>query len=375
MLTRFEVAGFKNFKNRIVLDFTDVRDYQFNSNCIKDNLLNKVIVYGKNAVGKSNLGLAIFDIVTHLTNKHVTPDLYDYYINADLDADDIAACAEFRYHFRFGQTNISYIYRKSKNLNSENSKLLYEEVMIDNELLFSHDFISDTTEKSRLATYVPSLNLDFKEKELSLLRYVVSNSRAEDVRPLADLVQFVSRMLWFRSLDENRYIGYKTDVSDYFSFIYENDNLKEFEELLHMAGVNEELIPIENADGKKVLYFKKETPIPFLKTASNGTKALYTIFYWLKTSADAVLIFIDEFDAYYHVELSETIVEMLESNQGFQMILTSHNTNLLSNRIMRPDCYFILTEDELVSFANATSRELREGHNLEKLYLNGEFDV
>ena len=57
-----------------------------------------------------------------------------------------------------------------------------------------------------------------------------------------------------------------------------------------------------------------------------------------------------------------------------QVMLTSHNTNLLTNRIMRPDCYFILTESKLTSLVNATSRELREGHNLEKLYMSGEFN-
>jgi hypothetical protein len=68
------------------------------------------------------------------------------------------------------------------------------------------------------------------------------------------------------------------------------------------------------------------------------------------------------------------LVELLEHLPNLQTILTSHNTNLLSNRIMRPDCYFILTQDKLTSFANATDRELREGHNLEKLYMSGEFD-
>ena len=85
-------------------------------------------------------------------------------------------------------------------------------------------------------------------------------------------------------------------------------------------------------------------------------------------------MFLDEFDAFYHYELAETIVKLLKNMPQFQTILTSHNTNLLSNRIMRPDCYFILSENGLYSFANATKRELREGHNLEKLYMSGEFN-
>lgn len=58
-------------------------------------------------------------------------------------------------------------------------------------------------------------------------------------------------------------------------------------------------------------------------------------------------MFIDEFDAFYHYELAKALVELLERMSGSQTILTSHNTNLLSNRIMRPDCYFILTDERL----------------------------
>ena len=85
-------------------------------------------------------------------------------------------------------------------------------------------------------------------------------------------------------------------------------------------------------------------------------------------------MFLDEFDAYYHYELSETIVQIAEQMKHTQVIFTSHNTSLLSNRIMRPDCYFILTLNKLTSIIDATDRELREGHNLEKLYMSGEFD-
>jgi AAA15 family ATPase/GTPase len=89
---------------------------------------------------------------------------------------------------------------------------------------------------------------------------------------------------------------------------------------------------------------------------------------------EASLMFIDEFDAFYHFELAEIIVKRLKALPLSQVILTSHNTNLITNRIMRPDCYFILTGGRLTSFKNATRRELREGHDLERLFLAGEFD-
>ena len=365
MLKRFEVLGFKNFANRIILDFTDVRDYQFNLNCIKSSLLSKMIVYGKNAVGKTNLGLALFDITAHLTDMNVAPGLFDFYLNADGNIN----YAEFRYVFQFDQSEVSYVYRKT-----DIRDLIYEELAIDGTPIFSYDFLTRQGDFSGLKEYVPSLNFEFREKNLSVLRYIVNNSKTEDIILLAKLTRFVSRMLWFRSLDENRYIGYKTDNTDYYKFIFDGNNLKEFEIFLNKSGVDEHLVAKENPSGEKALFFDRKKPLPFFMTASNGTKALYSVFYWLKTSGELSFLFIDEFDAYYHVELSETIVEMLEEQRNFQTILTSHNTNLLSNRIMRPDCYFILTPEMLVSFANATKRELREGHNLEKLYISGEFN-
>jgi hypothetical protein len=47
----------------------------------------------------------------------------------------------------------------------------------------------------------------------------------------------------------------------------------------------------------------------------------------------------------------------------------------MTNRIMRPDCLLILSSrGTLTSLCNATERELREGHNLEKMYISGEFE-
>ena len=71
----------KLFEVSVRLDFSDVRDYKFNTHCVSDGLISKAIIYGKNSIGKSNFGLALFDIVSHLSSKNVTPNLYDYYLN------------------------------------------------------------------------------------------------------------------------------------------------------------------------------------------------------------------------------------------------------------------------------------------------------
>ncbi len=363
MLKRFEVEGFKNFEKKIIIDFSDVHDYKFNTECVTNGLLSKIIVYGRNSVGKTNLGLAIFDVVSHLTDRNVTPELYDYYLNADTwDS------AKFRYVFEFENDIVDYKYIKDKKRN-----LVYEEISINNVLLFNYNYGTKKGEYTGIKALNPSLILDFENLD-SVLRYIINNTKLEDAHPLKKVMKYVSSMLWFRNLDENRYIGYKTNTKDYLDFIFENDTLDEFQDFLYNAGINDKLSVKVDIDGVKRLYLNNGVPMPFLKIASSGTKALYTFFYWYKTAKDVSFMFIDEFDAYYHYELSESIVKLLEKMTNTQVILTSHNTNLLSNRIMRPDCYFILTKDKLTSLVNATDRELREGHNLEKLYMSGEFN-
>ena len=364
MLKLFETSGFKNFENKIVLDFSDIRDYKFSTECVKDNLLNTLIIYGRNSVGKSNFGLALFDIVSHFTSKNVTPGLYDYYLNVN----NTSGYAEFRYVFQFGHNEIDYRYKKDKD-----QILLYEYVSLNSKVLMEYDYVSHSGRMDGLKALAPTLNFVF-QSEGSLLKYFINNTILDNIHPLRQFMWFISNMLWFRSLDENRYIGYKVKSNDYYEFIFDPAILKELEEFLHKSGVEEKLTVKEDNDGKKRLYFDTKTPLPFFKVASSGTKALYTFFYWFKTAKDVSLLYIDEFDAFYYYELSENIVTMLEKTSRFQKILTSHNTNLLSNRIMRPDCYFILTKNKLTSLANATDRELREGHNLEKLYMSGEFD-
>jgi len=88
----------------------------------------------------------------------------------------------------------------------------------------------------------------------------------------------------------------------------------------------------------------------------------------------ASFVFIDEFDAFYHFELSEAIVKLIKSLKNTQIILTTHNTDLLSNDLLRPDCYFFLKEGKINSLNNLTDKDIRKAHNMQKMYKAGSFN-
>ncbi|GHU94667.1 hypothetical protein FACS189479_07660 [Spirochaetia bacterium] len=108
MLNKFSVKNFKGFKDELVLDLSKTRIYEFNTECIQNNTVNKAIVYGYNGVGKSNLGLAVMDVVLHLTDKTKRIELYGNYLNGDSTSD----LAEFIYWFKFDESTVRYAYGK-----------------------------------------------------------------------------------------------------------------------------------------------------------------------------------------------------------------------------------------------------------------------
>ena len=129
-------------------------------------------------------------------------------------------------------------------------------------------------------------------------------------------------------------------------------------------------------DGQNQLYFKHEQLLPFYENASSGTIALTNLYRRFEMGKTATVMYLDEFDAFYHYEMSENIIKFFKKKfPQCQIIMTTHNTNLMTNRFMRPDCLFILSgSGSLTALSNATVRELREGHNLEKMYISGEFE-
>jgi len=112
----------------------------------------------------------------------------------------------------------------------------------------------------------------------------------------------------------------------------------------------------------------------FFKIASTGTRSLALFYYWYIRMKKASFVFIDEFDAFYHFELSESVQKKVNEIQNVQIFTTTHNTDLMSNDLLRPDCYFLLKDNSIKAISELTEKELRQAHNLQKMYKAGAFN-
>ena len=380
MLKKFTLKNYKNFKDEISIDFENTAGYQFSTDCITDGTISKMLIYGRNATGKTNLGKALIDICATLFGgqRYVDTGVF-------LNADSIDETATFSYEFRFGDNEIVYRYARFSN-----QELRDEELRIDKKTIFSCDFENNrfdfknleyiNAETASIDRYLQSVGIgdeeELQESKLPFLRWLISNVALSNDSILIKLANYARRMLMITA--GNAMLRLPRRMNDIFNELLEDSNrLKDLEDFLNEMGIECKLILKKLPDGQRELYFWHEKLVPFYETASSGTLALVDLYRRLiPKSWTPSFIYLDEFDAFYHYEMAENVIKFFKIRYPkCQIIMTSHNTNLMTNRLMRPDCLFILSNaGTLTALCNATERELREGHNLEKMYISGEFD-
>jgi AAA15 family ATPase/GTPase len=369
VLTKFTVSNFKSFNTDFIFDLQQTNAYAFNKECIKNGVVNNALIYGHNGVGKSNLGIAIFDIVGHLTDTKRSELEYSNYLNALNNSET----AHFQYEFLFDSNKVFYEYKKTDNRTIE-----FERFLINgNELAFIDRSVNNSAKVSFIGA--ENLKTELDNKELSLMKYIKNNSvldKNKDYEVLTSFFKFIDGMLFFRSLQGNMFLGLEVEKKRLTTDIIEKGNLKDFESFLNKAGIECKLAVMKEFDEEILAFDFNGKMISFFPIASQGTKTLTLFYFWLqriKEEAKVSFLFIDEFDAFYHHELSALVVEALKETH-VQFILTTHNTSIISNDLLRPDCYFLMNKQSIHSLAKSTSKELREAHNIEKMYKSGSFN-
>lgn len=253
-------------------------------------------------------------------------------------------------------------------------------MIIDDQLIFECDFEQKkynfenlnyiNAESTNIDRYIQSMGSEGMENEipehvLPFLRWLISNVALENDSILLKLGSYVRRMTDISASNVMAYSPMRVKDS-FYEALEEPDRLKDLEDFLNGMGIICKLVLKKLPDGQRELYFSHEKLVSFYETASSGTLALVDMYHRLIPKAwTPSFIYLDEFDAFYHYEMSENVMNFLKKKYPkCQIIMTSHNTNLMTNRLMRPDCLFILSRTgTLTSLCNATERELREGHN------------
>ena len=368
MLIRFAVKNYRGFADKIEWDLSHPSSYLFNQSAIKDGIIKNGIIYGPNGSGKTSFGLAIFDIANHLSHKWKKPD---YYLNYS-SAYNYLSPVEFEYTFKFDEDILNYNYSKvSRDLKGE---LVTEHLLLNGrELLYKAG--SDVRFSEEFALTKAAINsVKDSANNLSVVNYLLGAVPLAKNHALIRLRDFVENMLFFRSLDNREFIGLKEGGSNIEEYLIKNNLTEAFATFLKETS-NQEYKFATPVQGENVLYCViGGVRIPFLWVASTGTLNLELQFYWLNEMGNAPFVFIDEFDAFYHHELSYTICKRLFAGNN-QLFLTTHDTFLLTNDLLRPDSFFILKDNHINAICDLTDKELRQGHNLEKLYRGGTFGI
>jgi hypothetical protein len=366
MLVKFAVTNYRGFANRIEWDLSKPSNYSFNTFAIKDGIIKNGIVYGPNGSGKSNFAMAIFDITNHLSQKWKKVNYYDNFTYTG----KLNFPVKFEYAFKFMDDTLLYTYSKSPD-----GKLEEEELVVNNKLIFCNknsvltlddvEFPMDSAVKANLAN---------NANNVSIVNFLLTSYPLAKEHYLLKLQQFVNSMLWFRSVEKNEFMGLATAPANLDEYIIKNQLTRDFEDFIHRVSGQSFEFQDPKDDDKELYCVFGLGRIPFDKIASTGTQSLMLLYYWLKQMANASFVFIDEFDAFYHFRLSYEVCKTLFA-LPCQAFTSSHNTYLMTNDLLRPDCNFILQDNKIKPLSDCTQKELRFGHNIEKMFRGNAFEV
>ena len=367
MLTKFAVKNYRGFEQRIEWDLSHPSNYEFNPFAIKEGIVKNGIIYGPNGSGKTNLGLAVFDIVNHLSQKWKKPDYYMNFVYAGKPDSPV----EFEYTFKFNDQLIEYNYSKNSI-----GVLTSESLSVDGRMVFSRrDDAFDIDDKQFPMEDTTRKNLMVNANRVSIVNFLLTSYPLAEDNCLIALHNFANSMLWFKHLDTREFIGLEANITLIDTFIIQNNLVDDFADFINKVSEQSFRFVTHNVNDKVLLCEIGGAVVVFNQIASTGTQSLMLLYFWIKKMVDrASFVFIDEFDAFYHFKLAFEVCRQLFS-LDCQVFTSSHNTYLMTNDLLRPDCNFIISDNKIKPLNECTDKELRFGHNIEKLFRGDAFQV
>lgn len=369
MLTRYVIKNFKSFKNETVVDLT-ATNYKILSDINTFKGVTKGALFvGANASGKSNVIIAVKLLLDLLFAKFdVNWGIYPCFFSEDNQM-------FLEYEFNIENQKIIYTIQYQKK-----EKLISEKLHLENDLMLNR--IGSNAESSITENKVYN---DISNDTL-LLREIYFNTKFRGNDILQKWFEFLTNSIYFDLSARGGNIYKDIDIS--LQSYLDKTGANEINEFFNKYKFNQQIEYSKNSAGNIIsiqsednsIFFKRkgiEEPIPY-DFESLGNKTLLNLlpifFYVVKNGG---ILILDEFSSGFHNELEELLIKYFMKFSGHsQLLFVSHSTNLLSNRLLRPDQMYSVDFDEGSgsTLKRFSSEKIREAQNPGKMYLGGVFN-
>jgi len=395
MLINFRVENFKSFKNYTEFSMlaTKLKNLKlsntFNINTI--SLLTSAVIYGANASGKSSVLNSIETMISIIKNS-IDIDKSKHYkaLPFLLNKDTENKPSIFEIEFIIGEI----IYRYGFEINID-STILKE--WLDRKKLKKRSRFVSLFKRNQEKI---SINLNFKEgnnifpktRKNALFLTVVAQFNG---KISAEILNWINKIKILSNI--------KSEMFEHYSFAKLDD--KKFKEkiislvkgadigvhdIIKEKDSNFDQIKKEGMSSIKTKHIQYTNDQSFHKIKtfdlgleSEGTKKLFALAAPILDSLEnGEILIIDELDNSLHTLLAKAIIALFnsaEKNKNHaQLIFTTHDTNLLDQKIFRRDQIWftqknILGESDLYSLVEYGKGKARDDLSLEKNYLKGKF--
>ncbi len=417
MILNISIKNFRSFKDEIVFSMVAESSKSKENNIFMQSLAqgessvrlnNSALLFGANASGKSNLFNALFSIVKFITKTKTEAgkpiQLYQPFLfEENSKTQPVEFSIEFvntdniKYRYELTIAEMIVLAEKLYYWPKNKITLLFERVIPENPDALTH-------------TGKPGQSLDFQPIPVFNNQAVLSKF-GQDIpnEILTSVYLYFSNICILNISNSKMLAGFTNEITELLS--KNKILLNRMNALLAHADTGIKAIMIEEKDEDSFVFpdqidkdikqqilsmYKYKTvaihnkyigqepagegELPFSEESS-GTKQLFTIGGAILDALDkGKPILIDEMDIYLHTNISKMLITLFQNkrinNKNAQLIVATHDVNLLDRTLFRKDQIWFTEKDEYGVSSLYTLQDftdVREDTPFDKWYMAGKF--
>jgi AAA15 family ATPase/GTPase len=406
MLIEFSVENFRSFKDRVTLSLEatkyDNKKLPNNHVTIGElDLLKSSVIFGPNASGKSNVinAMSIMRKIVEFSVQSGVKRNYAFLLDSDssrkpteFEIKFLAKDVIYKYGFKFEENLVvgEWLYC-SKNISGSKESLMFlrelQKIEAHGKYKKESSLIIEANKTRKNALFLPTVAQFNGTISLQIMDWFAYLNAFSCLHDLNDYESYTIKRL--KNREETEKIANFIKLADFgISSIEFNeitiDDLKKNKINLAKKFIND--ISEEQLSNIQTLHPKYDEQKEFLKfekfdfkDESDGTQSFIKLAGAIfEVIENGEILVIDEFDSSFHPKMTEQLVKLFNSDRNTknaQLIFTTHNTNLLSQKLFRRDQIWFTEKNNYgeSSLFSLVDFGVRKDASLEKNYLNGKY--